>query len=393
MKIIYLGYWGANEGLSQSTINPHLEILASFEKIEEIIYVSIERNKDACYKIPDHSRIKHQPFFSKHISIRLFNKILDIVRLRRFIFNLIKLNQVDWIFCRSSLAGIFGYMSFKKFKIPYIVESFEPHADYMLELGIWTKNSISFQMQTYWEKKQKATAEYLLPVSHGYEKLLRSELGKDKNIITVPCGVDAELFKYDENKRFEIRNLIGIPSKATVGIYVGKFGGIYFDDEAFEIFKVAFNEIADLRLIILSSTDVKMLDAQIKQFLLPRDRIYINMVSHSEVPNYLSASDFAFSLIRPTPFRSYCCPIKNGEYWASGLPIVIPDGIGDDSKLIRERNIGFVFDSFLELNLLEFKSFINGVISLPRINGAIHQLAHEFRSYLIVKKAYERIIE
>jgi hypothetical protein len=392
MRIVYLGYWGANEGLSQATINPHLEILAGMDGVNEIHYISIERNIGGSYLVPDNPKISHHPFHSRNLSFRLFTKILDIILLRNFLFKLISENEIDLIICRSSLAGVFGYFANKKFNIRYIVESFEPHADYMLELGIWSKWGLSYIMQTFWEKKQKRTAQWLIPVSYNYEKFLRSELSEYKNISTVPCGVDPDLFLFDANKRNRIRNEIGIEVNATVGIYVGKFGGIYFDNQAFQIFADTFSAIDNFYLLILSSTESKHILDQLRKYKLPKERVFFDLVPHTKVPDYLSAADFAYSLINPSEFRKYCCPIKNGEYWANGLPILIPEDIGDDSLLVVENQCGLVFSSKKSIGVNEFQSIIQMNNLNTRDSGRIKQMAINYRGFNHVKNVYSTIV-
>ena len=45
MNILFIGYWGINEGLTQATIVPHLKILSTFPTIKKIIFSSVERNE------------------------------------------------------------------------------------------------------------------------------------------------------------------------------------------------------------------------------------------------------------------------------------------------------------------------------------------------------------
>jgi hypothetical protein len=67
-------------------------------------------------------------------------------------------------------------------------------------------------------------------------------------------------------------------------------------------------------------------------------------VPHAEVPRYMGLADFGLCPVLPTPSKRYCTPIKNGEYWALGLPVVITPLISDDSDLIVEHRAGIVWD-------------------------------------------------
>ena len=383
MNVLFFGYWGANEGISQATINPHLEILADMNKVHRIIYVSIERTGDDSFSIPRLKKIIHQPFYSK-FNKRLLSKVYDFIEIPRFLRRLARENHIDLIMCRSSLAGSIGYLLHRKTRIPFTVESFEPHADYMLELGIWPKMGMSFQLQKFLEKKQKENAHYLMPVSHHYGKELIHEGLAPERIMVMPCSIDSKLFEFSLEDRSRIRVELGINSKTIVGIYVGKFGDIYWDFEAFKVFKSAFGYYEDFYLIILSSHNCEFIHSRCIHSEIPLDRVYHKLVPHSDVPKFLSASDFAFSTIRPSKNRKFCSPIKNGEYWANGLPIVSTMNIGDDSDIILKENGGLIIsDTDPEWEKLE--------INRSR-NLHIEKIASKYRSVEITKNAYLRVL-
>ncbi len=388
MNILFLGYWGANEGLSQATINPHLEILAGIKKVNRIIYVSIERSGDTSLNVPDHEKIIHQPFYSK-FKKRLFSKFYDFIKIPEYLRILIRDNHVDLLMCRSSLAGSIGYIAHRLTKVPFTVESFEPHAEYMRELGIWSKSGISYQIQKFLEKKQKECARYIMPVSFEYAKKLIGEGISPNKVLVMPCAVNADLFEFSTEDRVKLRDELGISSKTIVGIYVGKFGDIYLDFEAFEVFKSAFDYFEDFYLIILSPHKYEFIHSRCTSVGIPFEKIYHKMVLHSEVPKFLSASDFAFSTIRPSENRKFCSPIKNGEYWANGLPVLISKGIGDDSKIIQREKRGAVFS-------LKKDSVIKSLNRIKELLPTLERkadLAIRYRSFSTVEQSYKQIIE
>ena len=150
------------------------------------------------------------------------------------------------------MQEVIGYLLYLRTKISYAVESFEPHADYMEEIGIWKKSGVSYTLQKYLEEKQKKTACHLIPVSYQYKKRLIQE-GINENIISVmPCVVNSQKFQFSEEGRSKIRKQLGVNKESTVGIYVGKFGGIYLEDEAFDLFRLSFKKIPSFFLVLLS---------------------------------------------------------------------------------------------------------------------------------------------
>ena len=135
MNILFLSYWGIEEGLTQATVLPHVKLLASFNEVDTVVLATIERHET--FSSPVIENVVHVPLVSKNHSNVLVNKVNDFVAFRRKIVQLVRLHDIKLMICRSSLAGGIGYLVHRATHIPYVVESYEPHAQYMWESGVW----------------------------------------------------------------------------------------------------------------------------------------------------------------------------------------------------------------------------------------------------------------
>ena len=155
MNILFIGYWSLNDGLTQSTILPHLKILARFPEIKKVIFTSIERNVIIDPHVFENKIIVHKPIYSGNFPLNIINKIVDFIRFPNELVILCRVYKIDHIICRGAPAGSLGYLVYKRTGIPFSVESFEPHSGYMLESGTWKSWDPRYIMQKYWEGKQK----------------------------------------------------------------------------------------------------------------------------------------------------------------------------------------------------------------------------------------------
>ena len=396
MKLLYLCYWGIDEGLTQATVFPQLRILAEMEHIHKIILSTIERDRKLVeYSGPQHNKISFHPLYSKGLKPGVLNKIVDFVVFPQTLHKLVKAHGIDFILSRGTPAGSLAWKVFHKTGIPFGVESFEPHADYMLESGVWKKNGLKYRTQKKWEEKQKQDAQVVITVSHNYrEQLLEEGLPADK-VHTIPCTVDTDSFAFDARERVAIRERLHIPEDSVVGVYVGKFGDIYYDTEAFNLIRQAFDFFGPtFFMLILTPQSKTQIEDYIKQHGLNPERVVIDCVPHLEIPHYLSASDIAFSFVKPAPSRKYCSPIKDGEYWANGLPVLMGENIGDDSRLIAAHpHAGFVFNATFT-NFQEGLRHIQYVLEPSRIKETRTQnvaLAKQERGREIVSKVLNHV--
>ena len=390
MNILFLVYWGLNDGLTASTVLPHLRILERNKKIKNIILCTIER--DASLNESQLSdKVFHIPWLSSH---RYWAKVRDFTALPEKIITIIRQFDTDFMFCRGTPAGALGYLVNRKIGTQYAVESFEPHADYMRESNVWRWWDPRYILQRYWEKRQLETARFILPVSkHYYDHLIDTKAGKDK-LFTMPCAVDLQMFAFSMERRLSMRKALGVADDVIVGIYVGKFGGMYFDDEAFDIFALAKRYFDRFCLVILSPDDKNVIASKLLKAGYLQNEFYIKHTGHPEVPAYLSASDFAFATYKPGYFKRYLSPVKIGEYWAAGLPVLLTDGIGDDHLIIEEFKIGSVFSyskNELENAFLKLKAILKeGRIS---VNERIQPVAARYRSFSQTETIYNTIID
>jgi hypothetical protein len=392
MRILFLSYWGVHEGLTSATVIPHLRILSEMSVIEKIIFCSIEREKELHEQkslgIP---KLIHIPLQSKSLSNVFLTKFSDFYQFTRRVEKLCSEYSINKLVCRSPLAGAIGYLVWKRTQIPFTVESFEPHGIGMLESGVWKRYDPRFLLEQYFEKKQKQKSEYISPVSHHYERQLIKEGIDQKKIITMPCCVPLQNFKFNKAARDVMRTQLKFSDKNVVGIYVGKFGSIYYDKEAFELFRYAFDFFGtSFRLIILSGDDRSRILHKLEQVGIDLKNIIVYKAPHEEVVDYLSAADFAFSTIKPVPSRLFCSPIKNGEYWANGLPILTERGIGDDSDIIIAENGGVI------LNLKEMENSFKKLRDLlecgrEKLAPAMTAIAFRNRRMEIIEQAYHKI--
>lgn len=389
MNILFISYWSIKEGLTQSTVIPNVKILSEFKKINKIILVTIERDG-----LPEqasiHPKVIHYPIRSESFALPLVSKVIDFYRIPRILTRLIGTYKIQKIIARGSPAGALAYLTWKRNGVPFYVESFEPHADYMLESEVWKKWDLKYLYEKKWELKVKRYASGLITVSHNYKTKLQQEGILNIPIEVAPCAVDAEEFKFNQQTRSFIRKKYNIPNHVVTGIYVGKFGDIYYDLEAFNLFKATYEFFKKEFFLILITPDNHR---NVKRKLLgagfPLNNFIINTVETHKIPEYLSAADFGFAPIRKSPSRLFCSAVKIGEYWANGLPILLTEGVGDESFYIEDLRGGILFninDPILALGKIRI------LVNDPAHRDHIPELAKRFRSFNAIQNSYEKIL-
>lgn len=392
MRILYISYWGIDDVLTSATVIPNLALLRTYS--DTIVLCTVERSPvTSTPQLPP--GVIHLPVQNFLRLPRFLRKLTDYVRLYIVLLKIKRRYQITTVICRGAMAGSFGYLLYKRFGLPFYVESFEPHANYMVEGGTWRRNGIEHRIQSFFEKKQIQFATGLMPVTFNYQQeLIMTHSVSPERVKVMPCCVDTDKFRFSKAARVNVRKRLQISDGTITGIYVGKFGDIYYDNESFEIFKTSFEVFeGNFFLIILSPESREEILLKSEKYGIPASRVFVSKVSHADVPDFLSAADFAFSLIRSTPSRRFCSPIKNGEYWANGLLILLTEGVGDDEHILGINDAGAVINTSVDsvkLGLLHIKKQINEK-TREELNKKISTLARQHRNFQIIAKAYRQL--
>jgi glycosyltransferase involved in cell wall biosynthesis len=390
--ILFLSYWSLREPLNASAVFPYLRLLSERNDIERIIFVTMETTTRFLPQVYlDIAKVEHVALKPRVARPYLLSRAFLFIEGIIFLMGAVRKNNVSLIISKASIAGAMADVVHSFMGTPYSVESFEPHSDYMLDCGVWKKRSLRYVFAHYMESRQIRNARHIITVTHNHrDDLIRQGVNKDR-LKVIPSITDLDTFIYDAGRRMAVRQRLGIPSDSKVGIYVGKFGGLYLDQEAFTIFAQAIERFPEMHILVLSPSLHEDIRRKAHIAGIPHDRMHVVTAMHVEVPDYLSASDFAFSTIKPAPIKRYQCPIKNGEYWACGLPILMTDMVSDEHLLMRSGIGGAVYDTDLS-NVPESLDRIARILDDPDHKEQMRELARRYRSIDIARGVYEETL-
>lgn len=392
-NILVLTYWPFGDALIRTYTLPYLRIIRDLlPEGSRIFLVTLEREN--ANEIPSEIEkgISHFSFPLHPFGIKAAFSWLGIIsRLKKFI----RSTPVDTIHTWCTPAGGIGWWLSKKTGVPLVIDSFEPHAEPMVETGTWKKGGIAFRILFYLEKKQVFHAKWIIGVVSGMKEYARSRYGySGENFFTKPACIDTATFSLSRRKKTDLLRALGLENK-IVCVYAGKFGGLYLRDEFFRFAKAAAASWPDrFRVLLLSAVSREEIESLCAANGLDPAIVISKFVPHEAMPDYLGLGDFAFSAFKPVPSRRFCTPIKNGEYWAMGLPVVIPDGISEDSDLIAKNNAGAVLHDFSPGAFDEAIQKINGLLTANAGNQLaerIHELAIRQRNFKIAADIYRKI--
>jgi len=391
LRLLFLSYWSAEEPLVSSTILPYLKLMSEGKLIDQVWLVTVERGGDPSLpRVSSMEGVHHVTVNMRWRGRGVLSKVDLFIRLFLAMVRLVRKHDIQVVDSKAALAGGMAYLVHRFTGVPFIVESFEPHSDYMADSGTWSRKGLYYRLSDWLERKQLTHARFLVTVTNNFARDLLQAGYSERRVRVIPSITDLDQFRFDPKARQEVRAELGW-ADAVVGVYVGKFGGLYLEKESYQIFRIAHEVFGErFRLVLLTKEPREVIEAGLREVGMDPKNVIVRFEEHHRVPRWLSAADFGYSLVRPSPSSPYMSPVKNGEYWAAGLPVLIGDGVADDHLIVKDHpECGAIFVP---------TSLESAEVALRRIAGLIErgdnrdycmQVARDHRGVDIAIRVYQ----
>jgi len=354
--VLYISYDGMTDQLGQSQVIPYLRELA--RQGYEITILSVEKKsklektgKEIAKQLSDMGIEWETLLFTERPP--LLSKIYDQWSVSNKAKKLYKRKKFDFVHCRSYVAAEAALKLHRKFSVPFLFDMRGFWVDERVDSGLWNlENPLYRFFYKLYKKKEKNYFKYaahIVSLTHkGKEELINTYKVPADKISVIPCCVDLAHFDYQKissEERGKTKNELGIKDDEKVISYLGSLGGWYMNNEMLDFFKMVKSKKPGLRfLFITHDSREKIKEIASSKKIDPSD-IIVQPASRSEVPLYLSISDWNIFFIKDAYSKKASSPTKQGEVMAMGIPIICND-IGDTGRIINESNSGIVLKKF-----------------------------------------------
>lgn len=284
------------------------------------------------------------------------------------------------IFSFANVSAAFSVIFAKLFRMKMIVYSFEPHSDFLVELGLWDKSSVKYQLLHHFENLAGHEANFILTgTKYMVEKLKRE--GSKSKVYRAPTAVDEKDFYFRLRGRNKVRSLLNLRGK-KVFIYLGKFGDLYYTYQIPEVCGEIHKQIPNSYFLIVTSNKHSDIKRMFEEYL-PKEAFFITgNLSYEEVKNYISAAEIGISGVPFTFSQKYRSPTKVAEYLYCGIPYITTRGVSEDDVYAEKYRVGVVLGNFdkaaIQGKIQLLISFLNESKEEQRIR--CRQVGLEYRS-------------
>lgn len=199
------------------------------------------------------------------------------------------------------------------------------------DAGRWQPGGVPSRLTKAVEGRAIAEADGIVVLTHRVRRRLFGEQD-DPRVRVIPCCADLTALERGTERR-EARRFALELTDATVMLYLGKFGGWYMAAEMADFFATARELMPRLHFLILTQGDRTAIARELESRGISSG-FTVTSAPPEEIGDYLAASDFGISFIRPSISKESSSPTKVGEYLAGGLPVITTADVGDLNSLI-----------------------------------------------------------
>lgn len=400
-KILYLSYDGLTDPLGQSQVLAYLRRIADMEHYIDIISFekknAYEKNKKDIKCFFKNPTLRWLPL-RYHKNPPLISTIYDLYIAWRLIKKLQKEEKYDIVHCRGYVTALLGLRLKRKEGVKFIFDMRGWWADEKVESGAWQKSYFK-PVYKYFKNKEKEffqEADFSVSLTEaGANYVLENKWQVSNKIGVVPTCVDFEAFPEGNFQNPKLREELNIPQEAKVLLYSGSLGGNYPPEIVLEAFQV-FQEIHSLSfLCILSKTPAQILEAALAKTSIKKEQVILRSVKYSEVHQYLKIADIGFIFYKKDFSVIGRSPTKLAEYWASGLPVISANWIGDMKNIIRLYPFGgeLIENYQKEEYKIAFQKINQKEKEAQKMREAVEKFFSLKRGITFYKSIYQKICE
>jgi len=284
--------------------------------------------------------VRHRSFYLTVFAVLLFLRLNFPVL---FLFE-IRFHP-SLIHARGYPASLLAFLNKKLKRTKFIFDMRDVYTKKGVEAGVFRENDISFRLWHHLEMKILKEADGVIVTSNPFKDYVRVILRSDEKIYTIPNSVDRKRFYPNTDLRKTVRKTLGVDNKFVI-IHSGTFStsnDISLTARYFKKWKCFKKESYLLILVANRQNNEKFGNIFAEEQVDPLDFKILNP-EPEEVPDFLRAADIGLHLESRSLATEYCIAIKDGEYLATGLPVVCTPYLKGIAPLIEKYDCGIVSD-------------------------------------------------
>jgi glycosyltransferase involved in cell wall biosynthesis len=345
--IIYLSYDGALEPLGESQVVAYLERLASRHAIT---LVSFEKPVD----LADPGRvaalrdrlaragIRWRPL-RYHKRPTLPATAWDLLRGTVVATREVRRRRIGIVHARGYVMALIALVLRRLCGVRFLFDMRGFWADEKVDAGHWTTTSAVYRVTKRLERRFFASADAIVSLTAAGIAAMRDRgypLRPEVPLEIIPTCTDLERFAPGPRDA-ALAARLDVGRGRVVGC-VGTMSNWYLREPMLQYLAHLTAVVDDLTVLVVTQEDEARLRRDAIAAGIPPARLRITRAAFAEMPRHIRLMDVGLFFIKPTFSKKGSMATKLGEFLATGVPVIINDGVGDSGEIVRKEGVGVV---------------------------------------------------
>lgn len=345
--ILFISYDGVLEPLGESQVLAYLEGLArgyditlvSFEKPRDL---SDRRRAYQLHRRLAQARIRWVPLrYHKRPAVvsTVFDALLGILVASWLVVRY----RIRIAHARGYVPSLITVVLQRLFGVRFLFDMRGFWPDEKVDAGHWASDSALFRITKRLERRFFESADAIVSLTAaGVEAAqgLGYAIRPTCPVEVIPTCTDLSRFRPGA-KDSGLAGRLGVNDGVVVGC-VGTISNWYLRRQMLDYLGYLMGHFDKLIALIVTHEDHDFLRRDALAAGVPPDRLRLAQASFSEMPEHVRLMDLGLFFIRPVFSKKGSAATKLGEFLATGVPVIINDGVGDSGSIVRESGVGVV---------------------------------------------------
>lgn len=330
MTILYLSQDGIADHIGQSQIAPY--VLGLAEQGFDIHLLSLEKSGREAIKAEYRARFAAAgvrwtmlPYHSP-----LLGTLRDLAAMYRAARRIARVENISLVHSRGHPPMPVA-LALKRLMRARVLFDFR---DFYADSGIAEGRFVPvFRLLKRLERGLVERSDHVNTLTHAAAAhLQRAYPGQRAGWSVIPCCADFDLFQPSDGTATRVS--LGIPSDATVLLYLGSIGPVYLVPEMMALFATLRALRPNAVFLLVCNNGRDEIERAAADAGIPPKTLRIVHAARPDIPALIAAADLSVAFKRADLGNLGCSPVKLGETLACGVPVIANPGVGDLDTLL-----------------------------------------------------------
>lgn len=347
LGVLYVTYDGLLEPLGQSQVVKYVERLARHARVTVLSY---EKPRDIADRVTVRVLAARLDAAGvEWVRLRYHKRPMlpatawDVVRGIALAYRVVRARRVAIVHARGYVASVVAVAVKRLTGVRFLFDMRGFWADEKVDGGHWSGHSLPYRLAKRWERTFFERADAIVSLTEAGVNAFPSlgyRLAPHTSVEVIPTCADLDAFTPGPRDPVLVEQL-GLAGRFVIG-YVGTLSHWYLRAETLRYLAVLARARPDSRVLFVSHENHAALRRDAVAAGIPAEMIVTTAAAFADMPAHVRLMDLTVFFIKPCFSKLGSAATKLAEFLATGIPVVINDGIGDSGRIVRDGRVGVV---------------------------------------------------